>query len=110
MNDRKYLVMMNHEQAIKQKIRQQLEKVSEDLKGYTVIIFGSRAVGCAHERSDFDVGIIGQQPISLSTFYHIEDLFDAMDTLYTIDWVDLNRASPSFRQEAMKTMEILYAG
>lgn len=102
--------MMNREQAIKQKIRQQLEKVDEDLEGYTVILFGSRAAGCAHERSDFDVGIIGQQPISLSTFYHIEDLFDTMDTLYTIDWVDLNRASPSFRQEAMKTMEILYAG
>ncbi len=105
-----YGALMDREQVIKQEIRRQLEKVSEELKDYTVILFGSRAAGCPRARSDFDVGIIGPQPISLRSFYRIEELFEAINTLYTIDWVDLNRASPTLRREALKTMEILYAG
>jgi predicted nucleotidyltransferase len=104
------MVTVNQEEYIKQQIRRQLEKVDHELSGYKVILFGSRAAGCARARSDFDVGIIGEQPIPLTTFYRIEDLFDEINTLYTIDWVDLNRAGPKLRQEAMKTMELLYEG
>ena len=101
---------MSREQAIKLKIQAQLKKVARDIEGYKVILFGSRAAGRAHPRSDFDVGIIGERPIPLTTFYHIGDILEAIDTLYTIDWVDLNRVTPAFRSEAMTTMEVLYEG
>ena len=101
---------MNREQVIKLAIQAQLQKIGGDLTGYKVILFGSRASGRARARSDFDVGIIGDQPIPLATFYRIDDMLAAIDTLYTIDWVDLNRVSPAFRREAMRTTETLYAG
>ena len=105
-----YRTPINPEEAIKREIQRQLKIIGSEIKGYKVILFGSRAAGHAHSRSDFDVGVIGNQPISLKTFYRIEDLFEAINTLYTIDWVDLNRATPSFRREALKTMEVLYEG
>ena len=101
---------MNREQVIKLAIQVQLQKVGDDLVGYKVILFGSRASGHSRARSDFDVGIIGDHPIPLATFYRIDDMLAAIDTLYTIDWVDLNRVSPAFRREAMRTTETLYAG
>ena len=101
---------MNQEQAVKLKIQAQLKKVGRELAGYKVVLFGSRAAGRACPRSDFDVGIIGERPIALTTFYRIGDILEAIDTLYTIDWVDLNRVAPAFRNEAMTTMEVLYEG
>ena len=101
---------MDREKAIKLEIQRQLQKAGSDLEGYRVILFGSRTAGRAGPRSDFDVGIIGERPISLMTFYRIGDILEAIDTLYTIDWVDLNRVTPAFRREAMETVEVLYEG
>jgi predicted nucleotidyltransferase len=79
-----------------------------ELRGYRVLLFGSRASGNARERSDFDVGVIGEQPLPFKTFYKLEDLFEQIETLYRIDWVDLNCTSPEFRREALKKTEVLY--
>jgi predicted nucleotidyltransferase len=101
---------VNREQVIKLEIQEQLQKIGGDLEGYKVVLFGSRASGRARSRSDFDVGIIGDRPIPLATFYRIDDILAAIDTLYTIDWVDLNRVTPAFRREALRTTETLYEG
>jgi uncharacterized protein len=102
---------MNHrEQEIKHKIIMQLHKVAPLLKGYQVFLFGSRVEGTAKSRSDFDIGIIGQQPLPLKTFYLIEDLFDEIETLYKIDWVDFNRVSSRFVDQALQHIEVLYEG
>lgn len=99
---------MNRQEEIIEEIEKQLCRVRRELKGYKVFLFGTRAAGVAHKHSDFDIGILGDRPIPLKTFFKIEDLFDSIDTLYTIDWVDLNRSSASFREEALKNMEILF--
>ena len=99
---------MNREQQIIEKLKQALNKVSDDLKGYRVFLFGSRAAGKAGRRSDFDVGILGQKKLSLRTFYRIDDLFDRIETLYKIDLVDLSEVTDRFRREALKKTEILY--
>lgn len=99
---------MTREETIKDLIKRQLRKVAPKLKGYRVVLFGSRVTGKAHDRSDFDVGIIGDRPISLRTFYEIEDLLESIETLYKIDLVDLNRAAPALRTEALKAVESLY--
>ena len=85
-------------------------KVSSELRGYRIVLFGSRAAGNARERSDFDIGIIGDEPVSLQTFYRIDDLLENIETLYKIDFVDLNRAVPSLKTEALKAMEPLFDG
>jgi len=101
---------MTREATIKQLIKQEIIKVASDLRGYRVFLFGSRAIGNARERSDFDIGIIGDEPISLQTFYRIDDLLDSIETLYKIDFVDFNRAASSLKMEALKVVEPLFNG
>ena len=98
---------MNPETKIKEEIRKVCARMEPDLRGYRVVLFGSRASGIARDRSDFDVGVLGDTPLPLATFYKLEDLFEKIPTLYRIDWVDLNRVSPEFRREALKQVEVL---
>jgi len=102
--------MTHREQEIKHQIIMQLHKVAPLLKGYQIFLFGSRVEGTAKPRSDFDIGIIGQQPLPLKTFYVIEDLFDEIETLYKIDWVDFNQVSSRFVDHALQHIEVLYEG
>ena len=99
---------MNREEEIVAMLKGVLEASSEKLKDRKVFLFGSRASGRARQRSDFDIGVIGEGPLPLETYYRIEDGFDEIPTLYKIDWVDFNRASEKFRERAMKHIEVLY--
>jgi predicted nucleotidyltransferase len=98
---------MTPEKRIKEEIRNICALMEADLRGYRVVLFGSRTAGGARDRSDFDVGVVGDTPLPLATFYKMEDLFEEIPTLYRIDWVDLNRVSPEFRREALKQTEVL---
>lgn len=89
-------------------LRTQLAKAAHLLKGHQVVLFGSRARGAARPRSDFDVGVYGDEPLPLRDFYAVEDLLDELPTLYTIEWVDLNRVGAGFRHRAMQHTEVLY--
>ena len=93
---------------LKAMIRATLVQAAPLLRGHRVFLFGSRASGEAGARSDFDVGVYGAEPLPLCDFYAVEDMFDALPTLYRIDWVDFNRVSPAFRERAMKRTELLY--
>lgn len=81
---------------------------SDLLHGHRVVLFGSRAAGTAKERSDFDIGVDGDAPLSFSAFYAIADRLESLRTLYRIDWVDLCRTSALFRSEALKNSRTLY--
>jgi len=96
------------EKRIRQELRNVCDCMKDDLRGYRVVLFGSRATGNARERSDFDVGILGYAPLPLKTFYQLENLFEEIETLYRIDLVDLNRVSSEFHREALKKTEALY--
>ena len=99
---------MSREEQILQWISEGLVRYSSELEGYKVFLFGSRAQGTHRPRSDFDVGLFGTKPISLKTFYRIADFLDGLPTLYRIDWVDLNRASESVRENALGNAEVIY--
>jgi len=99
---------MTPQKTIIEEIRKVCNRKAVDLRGYRVVLFGSRAAGEARERSDFDIAVLGDAPLPLKTFYEMEDLFEGIETLYRIDWVDLNRVSPEFRREALKKTETLY--
>ena len=96
------------EAEIKELIRRRLRQMVPLLHGHKVYLFGSRARGRAGIRSDFDIGVLGSEPLPLRDFYAIEDALEELPTLYRIDWVDLNRAPPRFRERAMQAAEILY--
>jgi predicted nucleotidyltransferase len=97
-------------EAVKAAIIETLQKEADNLTGYTVFLFGSRATQSHHPRSDFDVGILGDEPLPTRIFYRLEDKFDQIKTLYTIDWVNLNNTSADFRAEALNQTEVLYEG
>ena len=103
-------LVMRREDEIKKMLRSCFREFKKELAGRKVILFGSRADGTARDRSDFDIGIVGPGPLPLKTFFRIEDRLDNLDTLYKLDWVDLNRADELFRDEALKHVEVLYAG
>ena len=90
------------DQEIKEQIRRQVARAGRQLVGYRVFLFGSRACGMARPRSDFDVGVMGPAPLPPAVFQQIEDWLDEIDTLYRIDWVDMNRVTAAFRAEAMR--------
>ncbi len=89
-------------------IKHILDLVSDDIKGYRIVLFGSRATGDSRERSDFDIGVIGLKKLPLQIFYKIESLLDEIDTLYSIDFVDMHEVSASFRSNALSKTEVLY--
>lgn len=99
---------MSREDQILTWIREGLDRYADELSGYKVILFGSRARRSHREKSDFDIGIYGNRPVSLQTFYKIGDFLESLPTLYRIDWVDLNRAGGKLRDNALKHAVVLY--
>jgi predicted nucleotidyltransferase len=67
---------------------------------YRVFLFGSRAEGSAHERSDIDIGIEGPAPAPREALVLIEEELDEAPTLYSIDVVDFRRVDEKFRRVA----------
>ncbi|MGA7979793.1 MAG: nucleotidyltransferase domain-containing protein [Chromatiaceae bacterium] len=85
-----------------------LRSNADRLVGRKVVLFGSRAQGIAKSRSDFDLGVVGDTPLPLDDFYAIEDMLDALPTLYRIDWVDFARVSERFREQALRHAEVIH--
>ena len=81
-----------------------------DLVKHRVLLFGSRARGNAKRQSDFDLAIDGDAPLAVKKFYEIEEALDDLPTLYSFDWVDLAKANPRFREEAIKSARVIYEG
>ena len=99
---------MTREDEILEWIRDGLERFSAELEGYRVVLFGSRSHRNHRERSDFDLGIYGDTPVPLRTFYEISDFLDQIPTLYRIDWVDLNRAAAAVKKNALSNAKVIY--
>ncbi len=99
---------MSREEVILEAISKGLEGFADQLAGHTVVLFGSRARRNHDEKSDFDLGVYGQDPLPLKVFYAIGDYLDNLPTLYRIDWVDLNRADTALREAALRNSVVVY--
>jgi predicted nucleotidyltransferase len=99
---------MDRQTEIKTLIADVMRRNADILRGHRVFLFGSRATGGARTHSDFDVGVVGEEPLPLKDFYAIEDQLDELPTLYKIDWVDFNRVSPRFKERAMQQVEMIH--
>jgi predicted nucleotidyltransferase len=70
--------------------------------GHGVVLFGSRAGGQARPRSDWDIGVTGEPPVSGAVLERIREALDALPTLHTFEVVDLAAAPPEFRDHALR--------
>lgn len=73
---------------------------------YRIFLFGSRAQGTAHERSDIDIGIEGPGPVPLEALSAIQEELDEAPTLYTIEVVDFTRVPEKFRRVAQARLPL----
>lgn len=69
---------------------------------YHAVLFGSRATGRARPGSDWDIGIIGSQPLRGAVLQAIRDDLDALRTLHSFDVVDLTALPQAFRDVALR--------
>ena len=74
---------------------------------YRVFLFGSRALGSADARSDFDIGIEATEQIPLDVMSEIKEELEALPVLQKFDVVDFSRSDPGLRSIAMKTTRLL---
>ena len=61
-------------------------------------VFGSRAAWMAKGASDLDLAIEGKTPFNLKVMGVLQDAFEDSELPYTVDVVDINRVSNSFKQ------------
>jgi predicted nucleotidyltransferase len=73
---------------------------------YHIFLFGSRAEGSAHERSDIDIGIEGPGPVPRAVLSRIHEEIEDAPTLYTIDIVDFTRVPEKFRRVARRRLAL----
>jgi predicted nucleotidyltransferase len=84
-----------------------MNKVARLLKrllppGYEAVLFGSRAVGNAHRGSDWDIGLLGPEPLRGAVIQTIRFALEDLPTLQTFDVVDLATTSREFREKVLK--------
>ena len=99
---------MTREQEIRIMLQNLFSKFADRLAGHRVVLFGSRAQGRARLRSDFDLAVVGDEPLPLKDFFALADELDELPTLYRFDWVDLARDSEGFRSSALEHVEVVY--
>ncbi len=82
--------------------------VDQEIKGkYRLFLFGSRVKENHNERSDIDIGILAETPISTRQLMVIQQKIEQIPTLLKIDFLDFNSIDEEFKQTALKhTREI----
>ncbi|MBF0235432.1 MAG: nucleotidyltransferase domain-containing protein [Desulfamplus sp.] len=82
--------------------------IAEELGGnYRLFLFGSRATGRHHEKSDIDIGIMSDGLITAKQMQNIKDNLEDLPTLLKIDFVDFNSVGDEFRKMALSNAVII---
>jgi uncharacterized protein len=74
-----------------------------------VFAFGSRVSGLAKRGSDLDLALDLGRPLTRAERHSLADQFEACDLPYTVDVIDLQTISPSFKaivQEQMRAFSV----
>lgn len=72
-----------------------------DSKDYRLFIFGSRATGKAGKFSDYDIGILGENPLSFGTLALIKEALEDSSLPVAVDVVDFSSVSSDFKKVAL---------
>lgn len=76
------------------------------LDDYTVFLFGSRAAGNNHLMSDIDVGIWGENPLSVTIKLGLEEELEESIVPFKIDLIDFHQVSDEFKHYALEKIDI----
>jgi|SRR3989344_162149 len=74
---------------------------------YKVFLFGSRPAGFARKFSDYDIGILGDQPVRATKLGDIKEELEESNIPYVVDVVDFFRVDDSFKELAMQHTQAL---
>ncbi len=74
--------------------------------GDLILLFGTRAAGKAHDRSDIDIGIWGDRPLSSLERYELERKIENSRIPFLVDMVDFSETQGAFKKEALRDIEI----
>jgi predicted nucleotidyltransferase len=84
------------------------EIIQKNMSGkYSAFIFGSQANSGQLKRSDIDIGIIADVPISVQQLCSINEAIEQLPMLYKIDVVNFNEADEKFKTVALRNIELL---
>ncbi len=72
---------------------------------YRLFLFGSRVAGIHDEKSDIDIGIISDTPVTSRQMLTIQEKLEQIPTLLKIDFVDFNSAGDEFKKTALKYIQ-----
>lgn len=85
-------------------IIKQLDLIAKDLhrknKSAQLFLFGSRVNGNSSERSDIDIGFLGEE-LPFKEKLKIEEEIERLPTLNKIDFVDFSQTSSEFKEYAL---------
>jgi predicted nucleotidyltransferase len=74
----------------------------DELKEYAVFLFGSRADGSAHRRSDIDIGVLGKQALPAVLKLNIEENLEESNIPLRVEVIDFYNADQAFNKQALK--------
>lgn len=78
---------------------QQLRTIlGQQVSGWEVRLFGSRARGSARKFSDIDLVVVGASAVPEQTLTALRDAFADSDLPYKVDVLDWQTMTPEFRQ------------
>ncbi|UFX82685.1 nucleotidyltransferase family protein [Candidatus Absconditicoccus praedator] len=91
---------MNDEDKINKVLEQNLDK-----DRYCWFLFGSRAEGTYNKRSDYDIGVIGDQPLEFRSYLKLRRELDE-SVGKKVDLVDFAKVDNQFKNLALKHIQI----
>lgn len=75
-------------------------------KKYQIFLFGSRATDTNRHFSDYDIGIMGETPLSSSQLSQVKEELEESQLPIVVDVVDLKTVDPEFKQIAMRKAKL----
>lgn len=94
-------------ESIKRAVKFVIDSISDS---GVVFLFGSRATGENHDRSDWDIGFFQRDAIALDQLLKIKQRVRDIAWPHCIDVVDFDRAAPPLKQTALKEMMLIKNG
>lgn len=76
------------------------------LNDYSLFLFGSRAVRNHRRRSDVDIGVWGNTPLSPIIKFKIEDEINESIVPYKVDIIDFSEVDDNFKKFAFEKINV----
>ncbi len=74
---------------------------------YKVFVFGSRAVGNHHSKSDIDVGILGSKKLPVQIKLDIEESLEYSNIPFKVEIIDFFEVNETFKKQAFEKILML---